>query len=310
MTEDNRQMNGNLKQDLNKKALERTMLIAQLLFKEKPAEVAFEEIKRTVEDILGETEGVTNSPKMPIFSLKNYRTNFKKEDGKEYNSEIDNGDGTISVPVMVNFIIGEELKPIDDTLTTSQFWDFRGNFSDFKYHTTVFGMLSDAMEYKEQAELFLKEIEVAVKCFPTAEAIFIPHSGKLTDVNYFKDGMKYDLAGRFIRTAVNARFFRIENSDDFVVDTLGMFAFGLPDVQVHFHGLKPDDVVNYVYNIASYQFSENFPVKSGDTIDGLDESGKISADIQWKARYENSLVQPLREVLDVNCGEYAAGARN
>ena len=303
-------MNENLKQDLNKKAPERTMLIAQLLFKEKPEDVDFGEIKKTVEDILGETEFVSNSPKMPIFALKNYRTNLKKENGKEYNSEIDNGDGTISVPVTVNFIIGEELKPIDDPLTTSQFWDFRGNFSDFKYHTTVFGMLSDAMEYKEQAELFLKEIEVAVKCFLTAEAIFIPHSGKLTDVNYFKDGMKYDLAGRFIRTAVNARFFRIENSDDFVVDTLGMFAFGMSDVQVHFHGLKPDDVVNYVYNIASYQFSGDFPVKSGDTIDGLDESGKISADIQWKARYENSLIQPLREVLDINCGEYAAGARN
>ena len=285
------------------------MLIAQLLFREKPEEVSVAEIQKRVEEIIGETELVYDAPKAPFFALKNYRAAFKKEAGKEYKSAVDNGDGTISIPVVVNFIIGEELKTVDDPLTTSQFWDFKGNFSDFKFHTSVFGMLSNAMEYKNQAELFLKKIEVAVKCFPTAEAIFVPHSGKLTSVDYFKEGMNYDLAGRFIRTAVNARFFRIENSDDFVVDTLGMFAFGAPDVQVHFRGLKPDDVVNYVYNVASYQFSSDFPVKSGDTIDGLDESGDISADIQWKAQYENSLIQPVRMVLDINCGEYAAGAR-
>lgn len=301
-------MNENLKQDPNEKAPEHTMLMAQLLFREKPEEVA--ELQKTVEEILGETEFVYDTPKAPFFALKNYRATFKKEEGKEYKSAVDNGDGTISIPVTANFIIGDGFKPVDDPIITSQFWDLRTDINEFKYHTSVFAMVSSAMEYKKQAELFLKETEVAIKCFPTAEAIFVPHSGKLTSVKYFKEGMDLDLAGRFIRTAVNARFFRIENSDDFVVDTLGMFAFGAPDVQVHFHGLDPDSVVRYVYNIASYQFDADFLIKSGDTIDGLSESGDISADIQWKAQYEDSLIQPMRTVLDINCGRYASGNRD
>lgn len=298
-----------LKQDISEKAPERTMLMAQLLFKEKPDEVHVSELQRVVEEIFGEIELVYDAPEAPFFALKNYRANFRKEEGKEYNHEIDNGDGTISLPVMLNFIIGAEFKTELDPLTKSQFWDFKGNFDEFKYHTSVFGMLSGSMPYKQEAELFLKEIEAALRCFPTAEAIYIPHSGKLTTVDYFREGMEFDLSGRFIRTAVNARFFRIEDSEDFVVDTLGFFAFGAADVQMHFHGLNPDDVVRYVYNIASYQFDADFPVKSGDTIDGLDENGHISQTIQWKTQYENSLIQPVRVVLDINCGEYASGNR-
>ncbi|MCH5203990.1 MAG: DUF4261 domain-containing protein [Oscillospiraceae bacterium] len=299
-----------LKQDVSDKAPERTMLMAQLLFREKPEEIPVSELQKVVEEIFGEIDLVYDAPKVPFFALKNYRATFQKEEGKEYNHSIDNGDGTISLPVLANFIIGEEFKTELDPLTKSQFWDFKGNFDEFKYHTSVFGMLSGSMYYKQEAELFLKEIEAALRCFPTAEAIYVPHSGKLTTVDYFREGMGLDVSSRFIRTAVNARFFRIEDSEDFVVDTLGFFAFGGADVQVHFHGMKPDDVVNYVYNIASYQFDADFPIKSGDTIDGLDENGKISQEIQWKTQYEDSLIQPVRAVLDINCGEYAAGNRN
>ena len=94
-----------------------------------------------------------------------------------------------------------------------------------------------------------------------------------------------------------------------IVDTLFFYTFGAADVQVHFHDLDPNAVVNYVYNIASYQFDNDFPIKSGETVDGLDENGKTSWDIQWKAQYEDSLIQPVRTVLDVNCGQYAAGYR-
>ena len=35
----------------------------------------------------------------------------------------------------------------------------------------------------------------------------------------------------------------------------------------------------------------------------------MSSDIQWKVQYEDSLIQPVREVLDINMGEYASGTR-
>ena len=46
----------------------------------------------------------------------------------------------------------------------------------------------------------------------------------------------------------------------------------------------------------------------GDTISGL-ENGELDSKVQWTLPYEDSLVQPVRAVLDVNMGEYASGTR-
>ena len=50
------------------------------------------------------------------------------------------------------------------------------------------------------------------------------------------------------------------------------------------------------------------PVGDGDTISGL-ENGELDSNAQWTLQYEDSLVQPVRAVLDVNMGEYASGIR-
>ena len=50
------------------------------------------------------------------------------------------------------------------------------------------------------------------------------------------------------------------------------------------------------------------PVGDGDTISGL-ENGELDSKVQWTLPYEDSLVQPVRAVLDVNMGEYASGTR-
>jgi hypothetical protein len=93
-----------------------------------------------------------------------------------------------------------------------------------------------------------------------------------------------------------------------MIDTIGINTLFLPDRQFHFHGLDPDDVVNYAYSMLSYIYDKNNPIKSGDMIDGL-KDGRISMEVQWKAQYENSLIQPLREVIDINMGEFASGNR-
>ena len=100
-----------------------------------------------------------------------------------------------------------------------------------------------------------------------------------------------------------------ETSKEMLVDTLGFYVFGGADVQVHFKNMDPDHVVNYVYNIASYQFDNDFPIESGETIDSLDADGRMQRSPQWKVQYVDSLLDPLRTVLDVNCGEFAGGNR-
>ena len=97
-------------------------------------------------------------------------------------------------------------------------------------------------------------------------------------------------------------------TNDMIVDTLGLYAIGLPDIQYHFHDLDPNAVVNHAYNAAAYIFDTDASIKDGETIDGISEQG-IDRSIQWKCQYERSLIQPDREVMDICPGQYAAGER-
>ncbi len=109
------------------------------------------------------------------------------------------------------------------------------------------------------------------------------------------------------------RFFNIPQSNEFIVDTVGLYAIGLSDVQFNFNakGLKPSKVADLAYRLAWYVLNtDDMPIKDGDTIDGIDENGMMNPKVQWTCRYEDSLVEPLRPVLDVAAGKYAAGYRN
>lgn len=92
---------------------------------------------------------------------------------------------------------------------------------------------------------------------------------------------------RFIYYAVNVRFFNIQDSDDMIVDTVGMSTLFLPDLQYHFHDMDPNAVVNHAYNVLNYIFDNDNPIKSNDHIDGI-RNGKISQDVQWNVQYKNS----------------------
>ena len=134
------------------------------------------------------------------------------------------------------------------------------------------------------------------------------NSGKLIMAD---DIRKKEITGidRFIRYAVNVRFFNIQGTEDSVVDTLGLSLLYIEDLQYHFHDMDPNWVVNHAYNLASYLLNNDKPMKDGDTIDSI-RKGMIVQDIQWKCQYEDALIQPTRTVMNVCMGEYAAGSRD
>lgn len=291
-----------LDQDRSQKVPEHNeMLMANLLFREKPAQAELSAVKAALEELVGEVDNVSDkaSEHFQMFAVPKYKAVFK--------------DTPQGIPVIANFGAPREFSAENiDELKRSQFWDYENGsevIDEFKYCVDVFGMFSAALHYKDQAQFFLDMIDTALRNYSSCEGIYVFASGKLTTPDDFERSKQYDLAGRFIRLAVNARFFTINNSDDMIVDTLGFYAFGGADVQLHFRGMDPNHAVEYVYNIASYQFNSEFPVESGETIDGIDTNGRIVQNIQWRAQYEDSLIQPVRTVLDINCGKYAAGQR-
>lgn len=179
--------------------------------------------------------------------------------------------------------------------------------NECQYQVIAVDMMATAMDYKERANMLMDYMEALIEIYPALEAIQFQTSGKMfTREQIANHQIPRD--DRFIYFAVNVRFFNIEASNDKIVDTLGMNILGLPDLQYHFHDMDPNVVVNHAYNIASYIFENDNPIKDNDSIDGI-ENGRISMNVEWKCRYEQSLIQPIREVIDIYMNDNASGKR-
>ena len=106
--------------------------------------------------------------------------------------------------------------------------------------------------------------------------------------------------------SLNVRFFNVADSeDDMLMDVRGLDELGLHDVQCHFRGLDPDDVARLLFNTAVYVFENGPVIESGNTIAG------VGQDAKWQCQFEPSLLEPDRELLDLNPGPpHAAGNRH
>ncbi len=106
--------------------------------------------------------------------------------------------------------------------------------------------------------------------------------------------------------SLNVRFFNISNSaGDMVMDARGLAEIGLHDLQCHFRDLNPTDVARVLFNTAVYIFENGPVIESGQTVAGIDPNSR------WRCQFENSLLEPKREVMDLDPGKpYAAGKRS
>lgn len=105
--------------------------------------------------------------------------------------------------------------------------------------------------------------------------------------------------------SLNVRFFNISDSGgEMLMDTRGLADVGLHDLQCHFRDLDPKSVAAILFNTAVYIFQNGPVIQSGQTVAGIEPDSK------WRCQIENSMLEPKREVLDLNPGKpYAAGNR-
>lgn len=104
---------------------------------------------------------------------------------------------------------------------------------------------------------------------------------------------------------VNVRLYNISNENAMLMDTVGLDAFALPDLQCHFRDLDPSAMARLLYNTAGYVLSNGDVIEDGNTIPG------VAGDEHWRCQHELALVEPTRMVLDIDPGErFAAGRRN
>lgn len=289
--------NGVFQQDLSQQDNPGGVFIMKLLFREPVSLPEKDRLTAVMEKHMGEVDCFWHDEKGAGVAAKNYISQFKE--------------GPIPVQLMITPCTAFDGSEIDD-FQRSQMWDCQGERDRIlsECHYQVFGtdMMAACLAPKVRAEMDMNFLEALVELYPDCEAVYFFNSGKLILTRDIR-GNKIPNLDRFIKFAVNVRFFNIQGTEDMVVDTLGMGILFMPDLQYHFHGMDPNWVVNHAYCIASYLLSNDNPIKSGDTVDGVAD-GAISRQVQWKGRYEGALIQPAREVIDICMNEYASGQRD
>lgn len=287
-----------LKQDTDNIAQHPGMVfMVHLLIDEKCAMPDKEYMHKIMNEHLGETDCFCYDEKIAGFAPKNYIAHFE------------NGKTNIPPQLMITECI-KIPKPFMDDIALSQLWDCPEGaeiLESCKYQVLATDMLAAGLDYKDRADMLVKYIEALVEIFPACKAVVFETSKKMLTREAILNCTVPE-ESRFIYYAVNVRFFNIQGTDDMLVDTIGMSTLFMPDLQYHFHDMDPNYVVNHAYNFLSYIFDNANPIKSGDHIDGI-LNGKMSQDVQWNLQYEESLIQPIREVIDVNMGKYASGIR-
>lgn len=210
------------------------------------------------------------------------------------------------------FLVAVAEQPLDVErirASVEQSWDWSEakNAVERCYATVlVTDLLSSGLEYQTRLHLFhnsLLAVLEQVNCI----GIHWKPSQRIVNPRAYLQSKHGDLAELDpIFPAVNVRLFRIENRapGETLMDTIGLAALGISDVQCHFFGLGTQEVARVLYDSAYYLFDHGDVIQDGHTIQGLDESQK------WKCQHEDALVAPARAILDLDAGAFAAGNRN
>jgi hypothetical protein len=143
--------------------------------------------------------------------------------------------------------------------------------------------MSRQLPARRRIELVLGVVRAVCAAAPPLVLHWLP-AGRLKDPADLDD---------MVSASVNARLFTLNDRDgEMVMDTLGLTAVGLPDVQVHFQSLDPGTVAGWLLNVAKYLLAHGDVIEDGHTIEGMPK------DARWRCRRETSLVAPERVVVN------------
>lgn len=174
-----------------------------------------------------------------------------------------------------------------------------------RYSVLVNDMLSSGVEYKQRLTTFMRTLYTIVDVLRPV-AIHFRHSQQIIKTEHFLDNHPDNPDYDPLLGALNVRMFRseAEGPETYVMDTLGLVALGVPDLQMHFKGLDPMQVAGVLNGTGHYLFEQGDVIQDGHTLSGW------SPEQRWKCRHEASLTEPSRVVIDINPGApHSAGNR-
>ena len=206
------------------------------------------------------------------------------------------------MPAQCMFTKPEDVSNLAASLapSISQTWDWRDVEEVVSKCTSAVSatdMLAGALNRAIRLNLIHGFVQAFLDIVPVAAIHWLP-SQRIVDPKYYGEGVAQGHS--FFSAAINVRMFKVEESEQIVMDTMGLRSFGLPDLQCHFQNVDPRQVGMFLYECAEFIFHKGDVIKTGDTIAGFDPSQK------FECRRETSMVLPSRLVVDIAPGQFAA----
>jgi len=154
----------------------------------------------------------------------------------------------------------------------------------------------ETLARKERLQRFHKAVSSVLEIVQPIAIHWLP-SQRIVDPQRYNEDLQ--LGGILFSSAVNVRMFKIEQSDERVMDTMGLTALGCLDVQSVFVNLEPSKMGLYLYHLAEYIFERGDVIRDGDTVEGMQPTER------WRCQKVPSYVPPTRRVINVIPGEFA-----
>jgi len=270
------------------------LLITELLY-QTPPEFDPDEFRQRMALSLPHADIVTGGDKQPVTLVghQNHRTQF--EGGK-------------SIPAQTAVMLGSPFiaERFESAIGQSWGWpEARDAVTRCRHQIIVTELMTHTLDRKIRLELYEATLCEVMAVAPPA-AVFCSSAERIIEPEaIIRAALSKDPAEQFA-PFLNVRLIRVgeQESDELLMDTRGLAAMGLPDLQVHFRDLDPTSVASLLYNCGFYVFEHGDCIENGHTIQGL------TPDQKWTCQHQPSLLPPARTVVDFNPGgPFAAGDR-
>jgi len=196
----------------------------------------------------------------------------------------------IEIPVQILVIkessqlnLGKLKHSIDQTID----WDEAElTINKCNYALVISDFMATEIKYSDRIFLFNKFLKALLEILP-CKAIHWSYSQKVVEPKEYQNALEqdslYSLYG-----IINVRYFKKENH--FIMDTIGLSALGLPDIQCKFKDIDTGIIATILYEYANNIFEK------GDYLN--DDTIIKSMELEFKCYHEFSLTMPKRIVLN------------
>lgn len=254
----------------------------ELYLKDQP-NISQSELLENIKRYYGNVEIASNQENNITFAFMDHILEYKN--------------ASVPVSIIVSVIYDRPNKEkLKNSLCQSPNFDNKEAIEKCKYRILVTDIMAIGLEYTKRVEIFQKALYAIVELIPCEGIHFHLTEQVISRGDYLENNplsSDYDL----LFGILNVRVFNIEgNKNEYLMDTLGLSAIGLCDLQCHFQDLDPNQIADILYSYGYYIFDKGDDAANMKVVQGISEND------EWKCQHEISIAGPSRVVLDINPG--------